>query len=196
MSPLLAQLLTHTPAIVKRQALMLLFRATAAAFQVDMPRLSGLSREQCLLAYARFTAHQADEALRQGGDLSALQERLYRNAYRLGRTPGWLLGSHSVNDVMALGRALYDVLDIDFHGSDSGSGSGEITISRCYFSSFYSPEVCRLMSAMDRGLLAGLAGGGELVFIERITEGRPCCRARFTLADSPSSAQPREEQTR
>ena len=56
MSPLLSRLLTHTPAIVKRQALVQLFRATAAAFQADMPRLSGLSREQCLLAYARFTA--------------------------------------------------------------------------------------------------------------------------------------------
>jgi hypothetical protein len=190
MSQLLARLLTHTPALVKRQALLLLFRATAAAFQVEMPRLSGLSREQCLLAYARFTADQAGAALRQGGDLSALQERLYQNAYRLGRTAGWLLGSHSVDDVMALGRSLYDVLDIDFHGSDSG----EITISRCYFSTFYSPETCRVMSAMDRGLLAGLAGGGELVFIERITEGRPCCRARFTLAGSPSSAHPWQEQ--
>ncbi len=97
---------------------------------------------------------------------------------------------------MALGRSLYDILDIDFDGSDSGSGSGEITISRCYFSSFYSPEVCQVMSAMDRGLLAGLAGGGELVFIERITEGQPCCRARFTLAGSPSSARPWQEQTR
>jgi len=188
MSPLLSRLLTHTPAIVKRQALVQLFRATAAAFQADMPRLSGLSREQCLLAYARFTADQADEALRQGGDLSALQERLYRNAYRLGRTLGWLLGVHSVENVMALGRPLYDILDTDFHGSDSGSGSGEITISRCYFSSFYSPEVCQVMSAMDRGLLAGLAGGGELVFTERITEGQPCCRARFALAGNPSPA--------
>jgi hypothetical protein len=190
MSPLLSRLLTHTPAIVKRQALVQLFRATAAAFQVDMPRLSGLSREQCLLAYARFTANQAGEALRQGGDLSELQERLYRNAYRLGRTPGWLLRVRSVDDVMALGRSLYDVLDIDFEGS----GDGEITIGRCYFSSFYSPEACQVMSAMDRGLLAGLAGGGELVFVERITEGQPCCRARFALAGSPSSARLGQEQ--
>jgi len=192
MSALLARLLSHTPVIVRRQALVQLFRATAAAFQADMPRLSGLSREQCLLAYARFTANQAEEALRQGGDLSELQERLYRNAYRLGRTPGWLLRVRSVDDVMALGRSLYDVLDIDFEGS----GDGEITIGRCYFSSYYSPEACQVMSAMDRGLLAGLAGGGELVFIERITEGQPCCRARFTLAGSPSSAQPWQEQTR
>jgi hypothetical protein len=192
MSPLLSRLLTHTPTIVKRQALVQLFRATAAAFQADMPRLLGLSRQQCLLAYARFTADRAEEALRQGGDLSELQERLFRNAYRMGRTSGWLLGVHSVDDVMALGRSLYDILDIDFEGS----GDGEITIGRCYFSSFYSPEACQVMSAMDRGLLAGLAGGGELIFIERITEGQPCCRARFRLAGSPSSAQPWQEQIR
>ena len=199
MSPLLARLLAHMPAIAKRQALVQLFRATAAAFQADMPSLSGLSWEQCLLAYAQFTAQEADAALRRGGDLAELQERLYRHAYPLGRTPGWLLGCHSVDDVMALGRVLYDVLDIDFHGSDCGNGSGsnwgEITISRCYFSTFYSPATCRLMSAMDRGLLAGLAGGGELVFTERITEGWPCCRACFTPAGSPFSAQPGQEQT-
>jgi hypothetical protein len=200
MRSLPARLLTHTPAIVKRLALVLLFRATAAAFQADMPPLWGLSRAECLLAYARFTADQADAALRGGDDLAALQERLYRHAYPLGRMPGWLLGCHSVDDIMMLGRVLYDVLDIDFHGSDrgnaSGSNWGEITISRCYFSSFYAPETCRLMSAMDRGLLAGLAGGGELVFTERITEGRPCCRACFTPVGSPSSAQRGKEQTR
>jgi hypothetical protein len=177
MNALLPRLLSHTPAIVKRQALVRLFGATAAAFQSDMPRLSGLLREQCLLEYARFTAERAGEALRQGGDLSELQERLYRNAYRLGRTPGRLLRVHDIEDVMTLGRFLYGILDIDFDGSDSG----EITIRRCYFSGFYSPEVCQVMSAMDRGLLAGLAGGGDLVFIERITEGRSSCRAHFTL---------------
>jgi hypothetical protein len=192
MSPLLARPLTHTPAIAKRQALVQLFRATAAAFQADMPRLSGLSREQCLLAYAWFTADQAEEALRQGGDLSELQEQLYRNAYRLGRTLGRLFRVRTVDDVMALSRFLYDILNSDFDGSDSG----EITIRRCYFNTFYSPQVCELMSAMDHGLLAGLAGGGELMFSQRITEGYPCCRARFTLAGSPSSAQPWQEQTR
>ena len=184
MIPLLARLLARTPESAKRQALAQLFRSTAAAFQCDMPRLSGLSREQCLLEYARFTADRAEEALRRGGDLSELEERLYRNAYRLGRMPGWLLRVQGVDDVMALGRFLYGILDIEFQGS----GSGEIDISRCYFSSFYSPEVCRVMSAMDRGLLAGLAGAGDLVFNQRITEGQPCCRGRFTLAASPSSA--------
>ena len=178
------RLLEDMPPIVKRQALVQLFRSTAAAFQCDMLPLSGLSREQCLREYARFTAERVEEALRSGGDLSELRERLYWNAYRLGRTPGRLLGIRSVDDVMALGRLLYSILDIEF----DGSGNGEITVSRCYFSSFYSPEVCRLISAMDSGLLAGLAGAGDLVFTQRITEGQPCCRGHFTLAASPSSA--------
>jgi len=33
------------------------------------------------------------------------------------------------------------------------------------------PQVCRLVSALDRGLMAGLARGGELSFRQRITEG-------------------------
>jgi hypothetical protein len=97
--------------------------------------------------------------------------------------PGRLLGIHSVDDVMALGRLLYSLLDIEFQGSSSG----EIMISRCYFSGYYSPEVCRVMSAMDHGLLAGLAGGGKLVFSQRITEGHACCRAHFTVAARPSA---------
>ncbi len=169
--------MTSPRALVNRQALLLLFRSTAAAFRSDMPRLAGHPWDECLLAYARFTAQHAEAALRGRDGLAELQERLYRNAYRLGRMPGRLLRVQSVDRVMALGRFLYSTLDIDF----MGNGSGEITISRCYFSSFYSPEVCRLMSSMDRGLLAGLTGRGELAFTERITEGRPCCRARFTL---------------
>ena len=190
MEPWLPRLLDHTPSIVKRQLLVQLFRSTAAVFQRDMPRLRGLSREQCLLAYARFTAEQTEDALRQGADLSELRARLYRNAYRLGRTPGRWLRVHSVAGVvdvgcvMALAHFFYGILDIEFQGS----AGGEITISRCYFSSLYSPQVCQVMSAMDRGLLAGLAGAGDLVFTQRITEGRPCCRAQFMLAANPSAA--------
>jgi hypothetical protein len=37
--------------------------------------------------------------------------------------------------------------------------------------------VCALVSALDRGLLAGLTCGGELEFRQRITEGADSCRA-------------------
>jgi len=185
MGPLAARLLDYSPEAVKRNALVWLFRATAAAFGCVTPTLQGLSREQCLSAYTMFTTDHAEAALTSSDGLAALQERLYGSAYRLGRVPGRLLCVRSVADVMTLGHFLYGILDIEF----AGSGSGEIAIPRCHFSSFYSPEVCRLMSAMDRGLLAGLAGGGELVFWQRITEGQSCCRARFIpAAQTPDPA--------
>jgi hypothetical protein len=64
-------------------------------------------------------------------------------------------------------------LDIDFQGDEKG----EVLISHCSLSRYYSPDTCRVMSAMDRGLLAGLSGGKQLVFSARITEGQACCRA-------------------
>jgi hypothetical protein len=78
---------------------------------------------------------------------------------------------------MAISRVLYRMLDIDFRGD----ARGDVVISRCYFSSFYSGQVCGVMSAMDWGLLAGLANGGELAFSSRITEGESFCRAHLTL---------------
>ncbi len=175
MLPFLPYLLDHSPEGVKRAALIQLFNATGAAFECDLPRLRGLSHAACLREYARFTAEHSASALRRPEQLAAVQHRLFRNAYGLGRLAGLASGVRGLDDAMALARFLYGILDIDF----VGDGCAEITIRRCYFSQFYSPQVCELMSAMDHGLLAGLANGGELVFTARITEGAPCCRARF-----------------
>jgi predicted ArsR family transcriptional regulator len=70
---------------------------------------------------------------------------------------------------------VYGLLDIDLRGN----GRGELTVRRCAFSEVYSAEVCRLVSALDAGLLAGLSGGDRLEFTRRITEGAPCCLARL-----------------
>ncbi len=80
---------------------------------------------------------------------------------------------------MVMGRILYRALKIDFRGISSG----EIEISRCYFSQFYSPQICELISSLDEGILAGLAGDGRLTFSQRITEGRDCCKALFVSAE-------------
>lgn len=67
-----------------------------------------------------------------------------------------------------------------------GTCPGTVTVRRCYFSRFYAPNMCRVMSAMDRGIFAGLFGGGELTFKSRITEGLPCCRAEFSMSKARS----------
>ncbi len=168
----------YTPEFVRRRALTELFSAAAGAFEAEVPPLGGLDSAGCLAEYARFTQAHAGQCLRDGHALGAIEQRLYRNSFELGRLNARWFRPARTQDVMAVGRVLYRILDIDLQG-DAG---GDIVIRRCYFSRYYSPEVCRLMSAMDRGLFAGLSNGGELYFSGRITEGQPCCRAHFAWA--------------
>lgn len=184
MGLLVRVLQAYMPGPVRRRALTMLFTATAAAFEAAVPPIAGLDARALLAEYARFTRAQAEECLRRGGDVEAIRRRLYANAVAMGRRCRRLLRPRSMSEVMASARMLYGVLDINFQGD----ARGDAVIPRCYFSRFYTPEVCQLMSALDCGLLAGLADGGELVFTARITEGQPCCRARFT--DAPQVTAP------
>ena len=174
MNPVVALLSTHMPGWAGKVALGVLLRATARAFGCPAPSLARLSADECLLQYAQFTQGRVAGLLRDGADLPAVQERLYRNAYQLGRACKWLSCVGNVQDAMALGRALYRLLDIEFQGDEEG-----VVVSRCYFSRFYSGQVCQVMSAMDQGLLAGLSDGRQLAFSARITGGQAQCRARW-----------------
>jgi hypothetical protein len=84
---------------------------------------------------------------------------------------------------MRAARVIYRLLGIDFRGRADGT----IVIRRCGFSRVYSPRACELVSGLDEGLLAGLAGGGggrgRLVFASRITEGCARCEATFHFED-------------
>ena len=169
----------YVPAPVRRRKLEMLFRATADAFQTALPSTGGLSFDECLRAYARFTREQADRAIRQGGE-SEVRSRLFQNALRIGRQ---FRRDFKVNaaDVMRMGALVYKMLGIDFHGDPGGN----IVIRRCFFSSYYSSRVCRLISSLDEGLLVGLAGGGRLSFTQRITEGNECCLAQLQTDGRP-----------
>ena len=158
---------------IRRLALERLFARTAAAFGAPVPPPRTRGPGGRLLEYARFTRAQAEEALRRGDDLAALDRRLYRAAFGLGAGYRVQLGVRSVSGAMAAARLIYRNLGVDFQGSPDG----EVVIRRCGFARHYSPQVCRLTSALDRGLMAGLARGGELRFRQRITEGAADCRA-------------------
>lgn len=177
MSLLVSALEMYTPELVKRLALVQLFQATAEAFDLDAPAIRRLDSTKCLAEYARFVQIHAEQQLRDGSEPEALAQCLYQNAFKMGSLLGKWLRPHTVQDVMAAARVLYRILAIDLQGD----AQGEVVIQRCYFRDFYSAEMCRLMSAMDRGLFAGLSNGGELTFTSRITEGQPCCRAYFCL---------------
>jgi hypothetical protein len=180
MSLLVSALQIYTPDYVKKRALTQLFNFTAAAFEAQVPPIAGLDYEACLAMYARFTQTLAEQRLRDGREVEAVEQRLYRNAVEMGQMHSKWLRLGTVADVMAIGRVLYRILATDFQGD----ARGEVVIHRCYFSLFFSSDVCRLMSAMDRGLFAGLSNGGQLTFTSRITEGQPCCRAHFSWENS------------
>lgn len=174
----------YTPTFVKKWALHDLFVATAAAFGCTAPPDKGLAYRACLRLYARFTQGQVEAMIRDGCDLAAVEQRLYEDARQLGEKYARLLHIRSQAEMMVVGRLLYGMLEIDFQ-SDA---QGDVVIRRCYFSPFYTGPICRVMSAMDRGLFAGLSQGGQLCFAARITEGAPCCLARFTLPERVSAS--------
>ncbi len=164
----------YIPQFIRRRKLQQLFAATADAFAAPMPQLAGLKVEEFLEQYALFTKQKAEESLRKGAETRD-KSRLYANASYLGMSLRSQFGVRNMKDTMRLARLVYRMVGIDF----SGSTEGDVVIRRCYFSAFYAPEVCGIISSLDAGLLSGLSGGARLGFTQRLTEGGDCCRARL-----------------
>ena len=170
----------HLPRSIQKSRLIELFRATADAFQRPSPRLSGYSLGQRLTIYALFTTVNAEGSIRRGDEYQ-VKECLYRNARQIGEKIRAQLKIQSLEEVMEACEVIYKALKIEFHGDSRG----QICIRNCFFSSYYSPDVCRVISSLDEGLLAGLSGGLRLKFSRRITEGGECCRAQLLPAGRP-----------
>ncbi len=171
----LAQL--YLPSFIRKKKLKELFELTAEAFQSEPPSIRGLKFEESLIRYARFSAEKAEEALKQPEGIIPLKARLYQNAFRMGETLRKSLGIRTRSDVILASGILYRILKIEC----TVDLSGEVTIKRCFFSRYYTPQVCEILSSLDEGVLAGLSGGGKLIFRDRITEGKPCCRATLAM---------------
>jgi predicted ArsR family transcriptional regulator len=168
----------QVPAPVRRAAIRSLFRATADAFGASMPDLRGRSADAMLAAYARYTDELARAVLNDPDRRPLVERRLHANMERIGRRVRRYLGVRTTPEALEVARRLYRLIGIDL----TGSGRGEVVVTHCSFASVYSPEVCSLMSASDAGLLAGLTGGRELAFTERLTSGAPACLATLTPA--------------
>lgn len=166
---LLTALEIKTPGWVKSAEIQILLNATAAAFKQPGRMVFSLSEEKALEAYADFTTKCIPES-------AADRKRVYQKAYDLGRKIRKITGFSEAADRERLIRYLYSNIGIEV----TGNLPGEITIPSCYFSRVYSPEQCRTMSLMDWGIIAGIYGGGKLVFTERITQGCGRCRAHLT----------------
>lgn len=177
----------YVPASMRRRELEELFGRTAAAFGREVPPARGRSVRVRLDDFARATRDWAEAALAKGDDLEGIDSRLYRSARHLGRVYRARLGIGTLAEAFAAARAIYRGLGIDLVGDPR---TGSIVVRRCRYGACYSARVCRVISALDRGLFAGLAGGGELAFSRRITEGHRRCHARFSIPGQPARVPP------
>lgn len=171
---LLKPLELYTPEFIKRMILCRLISLSAVSFQCPVPEVKGLSADELLKSYARFTEKVIRERLSQNIEHSTLQNRLYRNAFQAGQSLRGRFGLSDRDDVIRVMRFLYRIIKIDLQSDPRANG---IIISQCFFSRYYSSEVCQIMASMDQGLAAGLSGGEGLEFRERITDGYEFCRA-------------------
>lgn len=188
----------HIPEYIKNKKLSELFRLTADAFGIEPPGLRGLPFSARLAKYAEFTKEQAERALKWEGSpeerksrLDAVEGKLYQSSLLFGRDLRKSLKIDSRGQALEALELVYRIIGIDFRcGARDGSQCAEpngFTVSECFFSSYYSAEVCRLISLLDTGLAAGLTGCGELGFTQRITEGYGCCKGYFDNIDDDRS---------
>jgi hypothetical protein len=169
----------YIPDFIKKKKLDELFQLTAHAFECEVPERKGHSYSERLKSYAMFTRCEAEKCLQEGKKLEEIKTGLFKGAYRLGRNIRRKFCLGSPDEIMEMSKILYRILGIDFKGKTCG----DVTIKSCFFSNYYSPEICQLISSLDEGLASGLSEGGRLIFSQRITEDKDCCKARFVLPE-------------
>jgi len=114
-----------------------------------------------------------------------------RDAISLGRkalfTVGLSIGEESrtrlgvgdgMEDLIMAARVLYRVLGISFLVREEEKGL-VLVVKRCALSNWYSERTCKVLSAVDEGVLRGLNPDVGMKFGQMITSGCPTCLARI-----------------
>lgn len=166
----------YIPDFVKKKKLNELIRLTADAFHSEPPEYRGLSFQECLSKYALYTKKEAESYYQVGYPLGQVKSRLFENSCAFGQTLRESLHVTTWEESAMVLKAIYKHIGIDFHYDRQG----QFQIKKCFFSKYYSGEVCRLISSVDEGIASGLSGEGRLSFTQRITEGCNCCKGYFS----------------
>lgn len=186
---LLTILEKHTPDRIAAIEIQILMSATERAFGRRGPAVWFRTPRRARSLYAAFTTsclhdsgvRSRDSRPQADSRMQAVKrEALRREARKLGSAIRRVTGFRKKKDLTRLIFYLYKTIGIRM----SGELPGDITVSRCFFSHCYTPRDCAVMSLMDEGVIAGICGGGRLVFSERLTEGCGRCRACFTQMSS------------
>ena len=167
-------MLLYNSSLFRRIELQLLMNLTAHALGKKPKRIWTLSNSEALKAYAEYTS----STLQTDAD-DALFERMNTEAYKMGQLLRRLFWINNEPRAQRLIVSLYHNIGIQL----SFCGSQHLCFHNCYFSSFYTPQKCKVASALDSGIICGILGlpAKHLQFCQRITEGCKCCRAQLTI---------------
>ncbi len=179
MSLKLKLLKLHIPGFIQTKEFIRLFQRTADAFGGDVPNIKKMRLQQIREQFAVYTARAAERLIRRRADTKVVQQRLYASAFQLGAGLREKFKIKKRADVLVLLPVIYRILGIDLAIDDK-----KIIVKNCFFSRYYSEEICRIISALDKGIIAGLTGGGRLEFTQRITGGMPCCIAEISFEET------------
>lgn len=159
--------------MIRKIELQILFNVTASVFQKNRVNIMRLKRRDGLRVYAAATAtwikHCSDESTR---------ERMFEKMYELGELARKIFGVKTQRGAFRCITDLYRTIGIDVRFKSKGE-TYIMEVSRCFFSKYYTPQMCDFISAMDRGLVCGVSQKRDLKFVKRITEGEACCIAHF-----------------
>jgi hypothetical protein len=170
----------YFPSFLKKKGLKELFISTAKAYNKNIPSLKGISFKKSLQIYAQFTKSEVENYISDGGDIGILQKEFNKHAVILGQKIRTKLLINTYSRAVSFFELLYHFIDIDLKISEQG----EVTVKQCYFSDYYNPQICEIISAIDTGVFEGLTGGCKIEFYQRITGGHNCCKAKIFLKDN------------
>lgn len=150
--------------------LQLLMNLTTRAFCQPSVRIWTYSNEEALRIYCEYTSN----VLRTGVD-DELLIRMNTEAYRMGHSLRRFFCIRKHVSAERFVVALYHNIGINLIFKNAQ----HLCFRRCYFSYYYTPAVCLAASSLDDGIIRGLFGlpFSRLHFLQRITEGCPCCEA-------------------
>lgn len=162
-------------ALFRRIELQQLMNLTARALGKPSQRIWTLPNDEALRVFAEYTRDNL-----QNGVNDLLLQRMNKEAFKMGRLLRRLFFLYRQAEIERFTIALYRNIGIDMEGCFPG----QLCFRRCFFSHYYTPDICLAASALDDGIMRGLADGGRLTFQQRITEGSKCCIASFQESET------------
>lgn len=103
------------------------------------------------------------------------RETLYQVGLKLGREARERLGvTDNIDDLIKAATILYKVLGIKFH---INKDEDILIIYKCSLTNYYTSLTCKILSAVDEGVVHGLNTKMTMKFKERITEDAENCIA-------------------